>query len=339
VKAIVRDAYGSPDVLSLRDVERPAVGDDGVLVRVHAASSNPLDWHVLRGIPYVMRAQSGLRHPKRRILGNDVAGVVEEVGSGVTRFRPGDEVYGEAGGSFAEYARGTQDSLEIKPANLTFPQAAAVPVAGLTALQGLRDKGRVRPGQRVLIVGASGGVGTFAVQIARSLGATVTGVCSTANVDLVRSLGADDVIDYSREDFTTRGERYDVILQLGGTTSPVACRRALTPSGTLVLSSGDSGGRVIGPLGRMLEALALNPFVQQRLVSFIADVTAEDLRALRALIEDGAVTPVIARTCSLEEVPDAIRLVETGHTRGKVIIAVQGDRGDTVTAPADPGAG
>jgi NADPH:quinone reductase-like Zn-dependent oxidoreductase len=322
MKAIVHDTYGSTGVLELRDIDQPTVADDGVLVRVRAASANPLDWHFMRGVPYIMRAQAGLRRPKRTVLGNDVAGQVEAVGQDVTRVRPGDEVFGEVRGSFAEYARGSEDSLDRKPANLTFEQAAAVPVAGLTALQGLRDQGRIQSGQRVLIVGASGGVGTFAVQIAKTFGTEVTGVCSTRNVDLVRSLGADHVIDYTQQDFTRIGQRYDLILQLAGTHSPGACRRALTPKGTLVLSSGDSRGRVIGPVGRMLKAMALSPFVGQRLGSFLAKTNPGDLRVLRELIEGGKVAPVIDRTFPLSEVPEAIRYVETGHARGKVVITV-----------------
>jgi NADPH:quinone reductase-like Zn-dependent oxidoreductase len=322
MKAVVHDVYGSPDVLELRDVAVPDVTAGGVVVRVRAAAANPLDWHFLRGMPYIMRPQAGLRAPKRTTLGADVAGVVQAVGTDVTRFRPGDEVFGDVGGSFAEFVLAPEDRLERMPANLTFEQAAAVPVAGLTALQGLRDKGRVRTRQRVLIVGASGGVGTFAVQIAKTFGAIVTGVCSTRNLDLVRSLGADDVIDYTKEDFTEAGRGYDLVFQLAGTHSPWACRRALTPKGTLVLSSGDSPGRWIGPVTRIVKAIALSPFVGQKLTTFLATPKAEDLRALRELIEEGSVMPVIDRTYPLSEVPDAIRYVEQGHARGKVVITV-----------------
>jgi NADPH:quinone reductase-like Zn-dependent oxidoreductase len=289
---------------------------------VKAAAANPLDWHFLRGIPYVMRAQSGLRVPKRTNMGNDVAGVVESVGAGVTRFAPGDEVYGDVSGSFAEYVAAPQERLGSKPANLSFEQAAAVPVAGVTALQGLRDHGRLREGQRVLIIGASGGVGTFAVQVAKALGAEVTGLCSSRNVDMVRSIGADRVIDYTQEDFTKGRQTYDLIFQLAGTQSPLACRRALTSKGTLVLSSGESRGRVIGPIGRMLGALVVSPFVGQRLVPFIAKPESSDLGELKKLIEDGAITPVIDRTYPLSEVPEAIRYLETGHARGKVVVTV-----------------
>jgi len=322
MKAIVHETYGSPDVLELADVDMPVAADDGVLVRVRAASANPLDWHFIRGEPYVMRAQFGLRLPKRTNVGNDVAGVVEVVGNAVSRFKPGDEVYGDVNGSFAEYVAAPEDLLESKPANLTFEQAAAVPLAAVTALQGLRDKGGIRAGQRVLIIGASGGVGTFAVQIAKTFDAHVTGVCSTRNVDMVRSIGADRVVDYTREDYALGSERYDLIFQLAGTGSPLECRRALTPKGTLLLSSGESNGRWIGPISRILAALVESPFVGQQLVPFIAKRSADDLRVLKGLIEDGKVTPVIDRTYALPEAPDAIRYVEEGHTRGKVVITV-----------------
>jgi NADPH:quinone reductase-like Zn-dependent oxidoreductase len=322
MKAIVFDRYGSADVLELKDIERPVVNDDDVLIRVRAASANPLDWHNMRGEPYIMRPQSGLRGPKRRVLGNDVAGEVEEVGKNVTRFRPGDEVIGDVNGSFAEYACVTKAPLGLKPAKLTFEQAAAVPVAGVTALQGLREHGRMQPRQKVLIIGASGGVGTFAVQIAKSFGAEVTGVCSTRNVELVRSLGADHVIDYTQEDFTRSGQRYDLIFQLAGTRSPSDCRSALTAKGTLVLSSGESSGRWIGPVGRIMKAVALSPFVGQRLVTFIAKRSSEDLQLLKELIDAGNVTPVIDRTYPLSGVPEAIRYLEEGHARGKVVITV-----------------
>lgn len=322
MKAIVYYRYGSADVLELTDVDTPAVTDDGVLLRIRAASANPLDWHFMRGQPYIMRSQSGLRGPKRHFLGNDVAGEVEAVGKSVTRFRPGDEVFGDVSGSYAEYAGVSEDLLAMKPANLTFEQAAAVPVAGITALQGLRDHGRIQPGQRVLIVGAGGGVGTFAVQLAKEFGAHVTGVCSATKVELVRSLGADRVIDYTTSDFARSGERYDLILQLAGTLSPSACRRALTSKGTLLLSSGESNGRWIGPVGRIIKAVVLSPFVSQRLVSFLAKRSTADLDVLKELIEAGKVTPVIDRTYPLSEVPEAIRYLEQGHARGKVVITI-----------------
>ena len=324
VKAITSHRYGPPDVLELEEVDDPVVGDGDVLVRVRAASVNPRDWHLLRGLPYLARPQfGGLRRPRHRVLGSDLAGWVEAVGRGVTRFRPGDEVFADAlTGCFAEYVRVPEELLALKPANLSFEQAAAVPLAAVTALQGLRDHGRVQPGQRVLIVGASGGVGTFAVQLARSLGAEVTGVCSARNLELVRSLGADHVIDYAREDFTRLGRRYDLVFQLAGTRSPAASRRALTARGTLLPSSGESSGRWIGPLDRMLAAVALSPLVSQRLVPFLAKPSGDDLRALAELIESGTVRPVIDRTYPLAETAAAIRYLEQGHARGKVVITV-----------------
>jgi NADPH:quinone reductase-like Zn-dependent oxidoreductase len=323
MKAIVYDQYGSPDVLELREVDKPVVEDGEVLVRVRAASANPADWHFMRGLPYVMRPQSGLRRPKKSVLGRDIAGQVEAVGKNVTEFRPGDEVFAnvETGG-FAEYTRVSKDLLVSKPANLTFEQAAAVPLAALTALQGLRDAGQVQPEQKVLIIGASGGVGTFAVQIAKSFGANVTAVCSTKNAEMVRSLGADHVIDYTREDYTQSGQKYDLIFQLAGTRSPSDCRRALTSKGTLVLSSGESGGRWIGPVDRIIKAVVLSPFVSQKLGTFVAKAKREDLQFVKELIEAGKVEPVIDRTYSLSEVPEAIRYLEEGHARGKVVITV-----------------
>jgi NADPH:quinone reductase-like Zn-dependent oxidoreductase len=322
LKAITYHRYGSPEVLELEEVDDPVVKDDEVLVRVRAASVNPRDWHFLRGLPSIMRPV-GLRIPKDGAFGSDVAGQVEAVGKAVTRFRPGDEVFAFVlAGAFAEYVAVPEDVLGPKPANLTFEQAAAVPLAALTALQGLRDHGRIQPGQKVLIIGASGGVGTFAVQIAKSLGADVTGVCSTRNLDLVRSIGADQVIDYTRKDFTRSGQKYDLILQLAGTRSPSDCRRALTSGGTLLLSSGESDGRWIGPLDRILKALVLSPFVSQRLAPFEAKRSGEDLQTLKELIEAGKVTPVIDRTYPLIETPEAIRYLEQGHARGKVVVTV-----------------
>jgi NADPH:quinone reductase-like Zn-dependent oxidoreductase len=319
MKAIVQDRYGSPDVLDLREIDKPVVEDGEVLVRVRAASANPADWHFMRGLPYVMRPQSGLDKPKNGVLGRDVAGQVEAVGKDVTRFRPGDEVFANVGtGGFAEYTCVSEDFLELKPVNLTFEQTAAVPLAGLTALQGLRDAGQVQPEQKVLIIGASGGVGTFAVQIAKSFGADVTGVCSTRNVEMVRSLGADHVIDYTQEDFAQSGQKYDLIFQLAGTRSPSACRRALTPKGTLVLSSGESSGRWIGPVDRIIKAVVLSPFVGQKLGSFLAKPNSDDLQFLKELIEAGKVTPVIDRTYPLSETPEAIRYLEEGHAEGKL---------------------
>ena len=323
MKAITYHRYGAPDVLEFQEVDEPVVHDDDVLVRVRAASANPRDWHFMRGLPAFMRLQFGLRKPKHSGLGSDVAGQVEAVGKNVTRFRPGDDVFADVlTGGFAEYTCVPEALLELKPANLTFEQAAAVPLAALTALQGLRDHGRVQPGQKVLIIGASGGVGTFAVQLAKWLGADVTGVCSTRNVDLVRSIGADHVIDYTQEDFTQNGQKYDLILQFAGTRSPSDCRRALTPKGTLLVSSGESDGRWVGPVDRVIKALALSPFVSQRLAPFEAKPSKDDLQVMKELIEAGKITPVIDRTYPLNEVAEAIRYLEAGHARGKVVITV-----------------
>ncbi len=322
MKAIVYYRYGSPDVLQHQEVDDPVVRDDAVLVRVRAAAANPYDWHVMRGKPYFMRLFSGLRTPKRNVLGVDFSGLVEAVGRDVTQFQPGNEVFGMCHGAFAQYLCAPETGVALKPTNLAFEQAAAVPLAGLTALQGLRDAGQLQPAQRVLIIGASGGVGTFAVQIAKSLGAHVTGVCSTRNLELVRSLGADQVIDYTQEDFTQGGEKYDLIFQLAGMHSPSHCRRALTPKGRLVLSSGDSDGRWLGPMDRIIKAAALSPFVSQTLGALFTKRSKEDLEHLTNLIEEGNLTPVIDRTHSLSEVPEAIRYLEEGHARGKVVIRV-----------------
>jgi NADPH:quinone reductase-like Zn-dependent oxidoreductase len=324
MKAIVYEKYGPADVLELREVRKPEVARDEVLVRVRAASANPYDWHFMRGIPYIARlTATGLRKPKHSVLGTDVSGEVEVVGTKVTRFRSGDEVFGLVGaGSFAEYVAAPERLLGLKPANLDFQQAATVPLAAVTALQGLRDAGEIRSGQKVLIVGASGGVGTFAVQIAKWYGADVTGVCSTKNLEMVRSIGADQVIDYTREDFTRTGPRYDLIFQLAGIASPSACRRALTSKGRLVLSSGDSPGRIIGPVGRIIKAALLSPFIGQVLRPFLAKPSSDDLQFLRELIEAGSVTPIIDRVYPLSEAADAIRYLETGRARGKVVISV-----------------
>ena len=326
MKAIVRDKYGTPDVLELKDIDKPVLGDDEVLVRVHATSVNPADWHLLRGEPYIARLQLGLRKPKDRVLGCDVAGRLEAVGKDVTMLRAGDEVFGSPFmhglGAFAEYVCVSEGLLASKPATLSFEQAATVPLAAMTALQGLRDHGRIEAGHRVLIVGASGGVGTFAVQIAKYFDAEVTGVCSTRNVEMVRSLGTDHVIDYTREDFTQSGQKYDLIFQLAGTRSPSECRRALTSDGTLVLSSGESDGRWIGPVDRIIKALVLSPFVSEKMASFTVKPDRDDLQFLRQLIEAGTLTPVIDSTYPLAEVPEAIRYLEKGHARGKVVITV-----------------
>lgn len=322
MKAIVYHKYGSPDVLELQEIDKPEVKDNDVLVRVHAASANPADWHLMRGEPYFIRAMGyGLRKPKNNVAGLDVAGHVEAVGKNVKEFQPGDEVFGCCNGAFSEYVCGGEDVFVRKPANLTFEQAAAVPVAALTALQGLRDRGQIQPGQKVLIIGASGGVGTFAVQLATSFGAEVTGVCSTRNVDMVRSIGADQVIDYTQEDFAQSGQRYDLILDMAGTRSLSDCRRVLTPKGTYVVVGGPSGRWLVG-MDRFIKVLLLSPFVRQRLLPFITTEKKEDLVVLKELIEAGKVTPVIDRRYELSEVPEAIRYLEEGHARGKVVITV-----------------
>jgi len=323
MKAIVQRGYGAPqDVLQLADVGMPIVGEEDVLVRVRASSANPWDWHFIRGEPVVFRPAGlgGVRRPKFPVPGGDLAGTVEQVGSGVTAFKPGDEVYGFGHGAFAEYIAVRQGKVAPKPRNLTFEQAAAVPLAAVTALQGLRAGG-IQPGQHVLIVGASGGVGTFAVQIAKHLGAQVTGVCSTQNVDLVRRLGADHVIDYTEQDFTAGAARYDLAFQLGGTYSPAAVRKVLTPHGTLIQSFGD-GSRWFGPIGNIIKAAALNPFVGQTLKSFTAEVTGQALKEVGDLIESGRINPVIDRAYPLAEAAAAVRLVEEASPSGKVIVTI-----------------
>ena len=322
MKAIVQDAYGSPNVLKLADINKPEPGDNEVLVRVHAAGVDRGVWHLMTGLPYLTRLAFGLRAPKNPVPGMDVAGVVEAVGKNVTRFQPGDEVFGVGKGTFAEYALAREDKLAPKPANLTFEQAAVVAISGLTALQGLRDHGRVAPGQRVLIIGASGGVGTFAVQIAKAFGAHVTGGCSTTKVNLVRSIGADHVIDYTREDFAQGEHRYDLILDISGSSPLSRLRRALTLRGTLVIVGGEGGGRWLGVVDRLLRAHLLFPFVSQKLGTFISSENHEELIVLKELIESGKLTPVIDRTYPLSEAPEAIRYLEEGHARGKVVIAV-----------------
>ena len=322
MKAIVQERYGTADVLELEDIEEPVVGSSDVLLRVQAASVFIGDWHIMTGLPYMIRMASGLRGPKVHVRGQDVAGRVEAVGKDVTRFQPGDEVFGTCDGSFAEYATARTDKVAPKPANLTFEQAATVPTTGSTALQALRDVGKVQPGQKVLIIGAAGGVGSFAVQIAKAFGAHVTGVCSTTKVDLVRSIGADDVIDYTRDDFAETGQRYDLILDIAGNRSVSHLRRALAPRGTLVIVGGEGGGRWFGGIDRQLRALLLSPLVSQKLGTFIAKPKGEDLVVLKELIEAGKVTPVIDTTYPLSEVPEAIRHLEEGHAQGKVVITV-----------------
>jgi NADPH:quinone reductase-like Zn-dependent oxidoreductase len=324
VKAIVQDVYGSSDVLKLRDVDKPVAGDGEVLLRVQAAGVDPGVWHLMTGLPYMIRIMGyGLRKPKVRIRGRDVAGSVEAVGENVTGFRPGDELFGTCEGSFAEYAAARADRLAPKPANLTPEQAAAVPVSGLTALHGLRDKGRIRAGQKVLVIGASGGVGTFAVQLAKAFGAEVTGVCRTTKMDLVRSIGADHVVDYTREDPAAGTQRYDLVLDTGGNRSLSTLRRALAPEGTLVIVGGEGGGRWTGGFDRqILRAPLLSLFVSQTLRPLVSKETREDLIVLRDQIEAGKIAPVVDRTYPLAEAADAIRYLHEGHARGKVVVVV-----------------
>jgi len=324
MKAVVQHQYGAPqDVLQLAEVEFPVVGAEDVLVSVRASSANPWDWHFIRGEPVLFRLAGlgGVRKPRFPVPGGDVAGVVERVGSGVTAFKPGDAVYGFGHGAFAEFIAVHQGRLAPKPKDLSFEQAAAVPLAAVTGLQCLRAGG-IQPGHEVLVVGASGGVGTFAVQIARHLGATVSGVCSARHADLVRRLGAKRVIDYAEQDFTSGAARYDLVLQLGGTYSPIAVRRVLTPRGTLIQSFGD-GSKRFGPAGNIVKALALNVFVRQTLKSFTAEVTAPALKEVGDLIESGHVIPVIDRTFPLTDAAAAVRLVEEGSPAGKVIVKVE----------------
>jgi len=323
MKAIVYYRYGPPtDVLRLDDLPDPVVGDDDLLVRVRAAGVNAADWHLVTGAPYIMRGTGfPLRRPKDIVPGWDVAGEVEAVGGDVTGFRPGDEVFGWCRGGFAEYVSAPADSFVAKPEGVTSEQAAAVPVAAITALQALRDGGQVRPGQQVLITGASGGVGTFAVQIAKSLGAEVTAVCSTRNMQMVRSIGADHVIDYTRDDFTRAGIGYDVIVDIAGLPSLTGCRRSLASDGILVMITGD-GGPWLGPLPRMAAAAARFALGSRRFRLVSAKPTPEDLAVLADLVATGTITPVVDRTYQLTETPEAVRYVEEGHTRGKVVVTV-----------------
>lgn len=319
MKAIVKDRYGSPDVLELAVVDKPAVADDGVLVRVHATSINAHDWHMLRGKPYLARLSEGFRRPKERKLGLDVAGIVEEVGATVTHVKPGDAVFGSRYGAFAEYVSGR--NMAPMPAGLTFEQAAAIPTAGQTALQGIRDHGAVQPGHQVLINGAGGGVGTFAVQIAKALGAEVTAVTSPRNVDMVRSIGADQVIDYARDDFTRGPQRYDLILDIGGNQRLSAMRRVLTPAGRVVMVA-PQPGQWIGPVARVVGAMLTTRLGAKSARAFLAVPNTDDLLVLKELVEAGKITPVIERTYAFDQIPDAIRHVEDGHAQGKVVITV-----------------
>lgn len=320
MKAVVYRCYGGPDVLHVEEVAKPVPGDRDVLVRVRAASVNPLDWHYMRGSPYIMRLDAGVGKPAITQLGVDFAGIVEAVGKDVTRFKPDDEVFGGRTGAFSEYLTVSEDrNIVPKPANVTFAQAAAVPVAAITALQAVRDKGRVRAGQKVLINGASGGVGTFAVQIAKSFGAEVTGVCSTRNLEMVRSLGADQVIDYTRENFTEGERRYDVIVDNVGNHPLSAYRRVLVSGGILVMVGGPAGDW-IGPLLNPLKALIVSPFRDEKMGFFVAQLNQKDLAVLANLMQTGEITPVIDRQYRLDDVPEAMAYSEAGHAQGKIII-------------------
>jgi NADPH:quinone reductase-like Zn-dependent oxidoreductase len=326
MKAVIYCDYGSAEVLRFADVEKPTPADDQVLVKVHAASVNPLDWHYMRGTPSIVRLSAGLRKPSDVRLGVDYSGTVEAVGSRVTQFKPGDEVFGGRTGAFAEYVVAAEDrAIVLKPASVTFEQAAAVPIAAITALQGLRDAGKVQPGQQVLINGASGGVGSFAVQIAKSFGAQVTGVTSTKNVAMVQSLGADHVIDYTRADYTQGTESYDLVFDCVGNRTLLENRHILKPKGIYIGIGGGapSEGGVIGPLIGPIKEIMLSPFVSQKFVTFLAQLTKQDLTVLSNLMQSGKVTPVIDRRYQLSETADAIRYLEAGHARGKVIITVE----------------
>jgi NADPH:quinone reductase-like Zn-dependent oxidoreductase len=342
MKAVVYYDYGPPDVLRFEDVEKPVPTDNQVLVKVRAVSINPYDWHFMEGIPYIARALGfGALRPSSNRLGVDFAGTVEAVGKNVTQFKPGDEVFGGKGGAFAEYVVIAEKYLVMKPANITFEQAGGVQIAGLTALQGLRDKGNIQPGQKVLINGASGGVGTFAVQIAKMLGAHVSGVCSTRNVELVRSLGADHVFDYTKEDYTRSGQRYDVILDNVANRSLSENRRVLTPQGKYVLIGGGgvNDNRWIGPFGLVIKTLLLKPFINQEMKMMMSEVKKEDLTFLADLMQSGKVTPVIDKTYPFSEIREAIRYVETGRARGKVIVTLSETNETVPTGPAATGSG
>ncbi len=322
MRAITYYEYGSPDVLKCEEVQKPSPAAGEVLVKICAASVNPFDWHFMRGTPYLVRAIAGLRKPKITQLGVDVAGQVESVGTNVTEFKPGDEVFGTCRGAFAEYVCTAESTLVLKPNNISFEQAASVPIAAFTALQGLRDKGHIQPKQTVLINGAAGGVGTFAVQIAKSFGADVTGVCSTRNLNMVRTIGADQAIDYTQEDLTKNGQRYDMIFDLVGNLSLAAYRSLLKPTGKLIMAGGSTDVWMVGPLARSIHALALSKFGSQKLIGVFAKWSKADLTIMQKLMSTGKVTPVIDRRYSLSDVPNAIRYLEEGHARGKVVIAL-----------------
>jgi NADPH:quinone reductase-like Zn-dependent oxidoreductase len=322
MQAIVQDAYGSADVLRLARISLPEIAASEVLMRVHAAGLDRGAWHLMTGTPYLLRLVFGIRKPKNAVRGREVAGTVVAVGPAVTRFSPGDEVYGIGAGTFAEYAAAREDKLARKPANVTFEQAAVAAVSGLTALQALTDAGRVKQGDKVLVIGASGGVGSHAVQLAKAFGADVTGVCSSAKVDLVQSLGADHVIDYSTEDFVDGVHRYDVILDIAGNPAPARLRRALTPTGTAVLVGGEEGGNLTGGMNRQLRAMALSLFVRQRLTSVMCKERSSDLERLTELIQAGKLTPRIDLTYPLDQVPQAMRYLDAGKARGKIAITI-----------------
>ena len=326
MKAVVHCEYGPPQVLKVEAVERPACTDDQILVKVKAAAVNPLDWHFIRGTPYLMRMQAGMRYPKDIRVGVDFSGTVESVGKNVTRFQPGDDVFGGRDGAFAEYVCvSAERSVTRKPPNLSFAQAAAIPIAGVTALQGLRDRAQVQAGQKVLVNGASGGVGTFTVQIAKAMGAEVTGVCSTRNLEMVRSLGADHVIDYTKEDFTKGSVRYDAILDNVGNRNLLENKRVLAPEGRYVLigGGGPDAGNWLGGLWLPLKALIASPFIHQQMGMFVAQLNKDDLKAIADLTEAGKVTPVIDRTYPLSQAAEAVRYLEEGHARGKVVLTIE----------------
>ena len=324
MKAVVHRCYGPPTVLEVAEVAKPAPAEDEVLVKVRAAAVNPVDWHRMTGRPYIMRAPDGLGAPSNTRFGVDYAGVIVTVGEKVTRFKPGDEVFGAKTGAMAEYLTAKADrAVALKPASISFEQAAAIPVGALTALQGLRDKGRIQPGDKVLINGASGGVGTFAVQIANAFGAEVTGVCSTRNVELVRSLGADHVIDYTKQSLIDVTERYDVIMDNVGNHSPFETRRLLEPDGVLVIISGPKDNPWIGPLSRPIQAMLLQPFVSQELVFFVSNMNRDDLETIGELVRAGKVKPIIDRQYSLPEVATAVEYLATGHARAKVVVTLE----------------
>lgn len=327
--AIVMRCYGTADVLELARVEKPTPAADEILVKVHLAAINPLEWHYMTGTPYIMRIGAGIGTPESKRLGVDFAGTVERVGQDVTRFKPGDRVFGSGWGTFAEYATIGENSAVVPiPANVSFENAAALPIAGTTALQAVRDHGRIRAGQKVLINGASGGVGTFAVQLAKSFGAEVTGVCSTRNVDLVRSLGADDVIDYTRDDFTLRGERYDVVIDNVGNRDLMELKKVLKPNGRIVIVGAPKGGRWIAPLWNPLKAVVARPFLDEEIGWFVADTNQQDLKFLVDRVSAGSLRPVLDRSYTLDEVPDAMRYLQTWRARGKILIEIDEARTD-----------